>query len=214
MSVDPHDRTLRILREIHTGQALTQRSLAQSLGIALGLTNSLVRRLVRKGYVRVTGVPPTRIRYFLTPRGMAELTRRAADSMDNTLHLYTATRDRIREQLTALQALAVGENGTRVIFYGAGEVAEIAYITLAGSRLKLVGVIDDVKVGERFFDFEIQAPDALVDGTAPEHDVIVVTTFKKRGDISNRLDALRVPPSRVFQLAGTVIECLPDLTPR
>jgi len=214
MGAESRDHTLHILREIHTGQALTQRSLSQSLGIALGLTNSLVRRLVRKGYVRVTGVPPTRIKYFLTPRGMAELTRRAADSMDNTLHLYTATRDRIREQLTVLESLAVGDAPVRVIFYGAGEVAEIAYITLAGSRLKLVGVIDDIKVGGRFFDHTIQSPETLLGGAAPEHEVIVVTTFKKRGDISNRLDALGVPPSRVFQLAGTVIECLPDLTSR
>jgi len=204
------DRTLQILREIHTQKAVSQRTLALTLGIALGLANSLVRRLIRKGYVRVSGVHPNRLRYYLTPRGVAELTKRAADSMENTIHLYTATRDRIGSQLQVLEGRSTDGDGTRIVFYGAGEVAEIAYITLSGSRLRLVGVVDDVKAGGQFFEHRIQPPDALR-SDALQHDVVVVTTFKKTAAILDHLATLGVPASRVFQLAETVVECLPDL---
>jgi len=214
MPVTTEDRTLQVLREIHEGNAVSQRRLADSLGIALGLTNSLVKRLIWKGYVRVTGVPRSRIRYLLTPRGVAEMTRRAADSMENTISLYTDTRDRLRTQLSVLEALAGPDGCTRVIFYGAGEVAEIAYITLPGSRLELVAVIDDRKVGSRFFEHTIAAPESLVDGTAPEHDVIAVMTFKKATQIAHRLTTLGVPAARIFQLSQSVVQCLPNLASR
>lgn len=214
MSLETQDRTLLALREIHRRDAISQRTLAQSLGIAVGLANSLVKRLVQKGYVRVTGTPPTRVRYFLTPRGVAELTARAADSMENTLRLYTTTRDRIRIQLATLEQPASHRTRTRVIFYGAGDVAEIAYITLAGSGLDLVGVVDDYKAGKHFFEHTVRLPDVLLDGSAPEHDVVVVTSFKKSTAIAKRLAELQVPPSRVLQLSASVVECLPDLQPR
>lgn len=213
MPVERPDHTLQILREIHDGRAVSQRTLAETLGIALGLTNSLLKRLVQQGYVRITGVPPVRMRYFLTRRGFAELTRRAADSMENTVRLYTSTRDRIREQLTALEARSPDGSQTRIVFYGAGNVAELAYITLHGSRLRLVGVVDDRKAGGRFFDHPVRSPEMLSDGTAPDHDVIVVTTFKRADDIRARLAQLDVPDSRVFYLAQSVIQCLPDFQP-
>ncbi len=74
--MDAHEQyEHQILNAIDASQSLSQRSLASSLGIALGLTNLLVRRLVRKGWVRVTRIKPNRVGYFLTPAGVAEKTR-------------------------------------------------------------------------------------------------------------------------------------------
>jgi DNA-binding MarR family transcriptional regulator len=75
--VTSHDQfTHRILTEIEADNRLSQRSLSRDLGIALGLTNLIIRRLVRKGWVRIIRIKPNRVRYLLTPAGIAELSSR------------------------------------------------------------------------------------------------------------------------------------------
>ena len=68
-------RELHLLEALHGDQRITQRRLSTKLGIALGLTNLYLKRLVRKGYVKCVTVPHNRMRYLVTPRGIAEKTR-------------------------------------------------------------------------------------------------------------------------------------------
>jgi hypothetical protein len=57
------DYVRRILAEVEAGRGVSQRSLARSAGIALGLTNLVLRNLVRKGWVRITRVKANRVKY-------------------------------------------------------------------------------------------------------------------------------------------------------
>ena len=75
--MDPKDiRTLKILEKVDNGMSPSQRDLAGDLNISLGLVNSFIKRLVKKGFVKITTIPKKRIKYILTPRGAAEKTRR------------------------------------------------------------------------------------------------------------------------------------------
>ena len=51
-------RNLQALEAIAADAQITQRTLAGRLGMALGLTNIYLRRLVRKGYVKCVNVSP------------------------------------------------------------------------------------------------------------------------------------------------------------
>ena len=87
------ERELEILIAIGEGKPLTQRALAQRLGVAVGLTNLYLRRLMRKGYVKVGGFPRKpavrkRLRYLLTGKGIAEKSRLTYEYMTHSLHLY------------------------------------------------------------------------------------------------------------------------------
>jgi DNA-binding MarR family transcriptional regulator len=68
-------RDLLLLTEVERNGAVTQRSLATKLGVALGLTNLYLKRLARKGYIKITTIPSQRVRYLLTPQGFAEKSR-------------------------------------------------------------------------------------------------------------------------------------------
>ena len=72
---DETDRDLTILNAIADDDRLTQRHLAQELGVAVSLANLYLRRLALKGFIRITNVHPNRLRYMLTPKGIAEKTR-------------------------------------------------------------------------------------------------------------------------------------------
>ena len=74
--MDPKDlRTLKILEKVDNDSVPSQRDLARDLNISLGLVNSFIKRLVKKGYFKARHVPRNRIRYFLTPKGAAEKSR-------------------------------------------------------------------------------------------------------------------------------------------
>ncbi|MBI3635154.1 MAG: winged helix-turn-helix transcriptional regulator [Candidatus Rokubacteria bacterium] len=129
-------RDLRILTEIGEQAYVTQRGLSKSLGIALGLTNLYLKRLARKGYIKITTIPSNRVKYLLTPNGIAEKTRLTYEYMSFSLDLYAKTRRVLREAL----ALLVAENHKRFALYGTGEAAELAYLTLREMGLEPVGV--------------------------------------------------------------------------
>ena len=98
--MNAHDQHVhRLLTEIETHAQVSQRSLAQSLGIALGLTNLLLHRIVRKGWVRMVHIKANRVRYLLTPAGLAEKARMSRDSLNYSVRFYAEARDRIRASL-------------------------------------------------------------------------------------------------------------------
>ena len=68
-------RDLLLLSELDRDGGATQRILATKLGVALGLTNLYLKRLARKGYIKITTIPRNRIRYLLTPQGVTEKSR-------------------------------------------------------------------------------------------------------------------------------------------
>src|SRR5712664_4428392 len=98
LDVEGH-RDLRLLEAVEQDSRVTQRSLATKLGIALGLTNIYLKRLVRKGYIKCVNVQSNRITYLITPRGIAEKARLTYEFMDYSLHLYGEVRQHLRHAL-------------------------------------------------------------------------------------------------------------------
>lgn len=192
----------RIFAEIESGQHLSQRSLARQLGIALGLTNFLVRSLVRKGWVKAVKIRPNQVRYLLTPRGMVKKARLSRQHLRNSIKFYAETRDRIRSSFTRLSSEWPQHSETaivkRIMFYGTGDVAEIGYVCLQETDLQLMGAIDDC--GRRkFFGLPLHPQEQCTTPfTAIPFDKIVVLSFGERHVIQRRLDAMGVEPDRIF----------------
>src|ERR1700680_514131 len=86
-------RELTVLDAITQDQHITQRCLAAKLGIALGLTNTYLKRLIRKGYIKCTNLRSNRLLYLITPQGVAEKSRLTYEFMDYSLHLYREVRE-------------------------------------------------------------------------------------------------------------------------
>lgn len=202
MSLSPD---ARLLQALATGNPVTQRSLSRELGVALGLTNLLIRRLVAKGYVRISRLRPKHVQYLLTAEGQRALADMTRMSLQNTVSLYTDTRDQIRRGLNRFVAQRPATASGGVVFYGLGDVAEIAFVSLQSTELTLVGAVDDFKSGT-FFGLEIQRPAVLrAPGTLGEASVIV-TTMRRADEIGARLHRLSVDPGRVFFLDLAISE--------
>lgn len=189
-------RALQILDELSSGDTLTQRDLSSRLGIALGLVNSYLKNLVSKGYITVKSIPPRRYAYFLTPKGFAEKTRLTYD----LLHDYTRIYRQARSGFKRLFGDLVAEGTERVVFAGADEVAEIAYLTLQEIGLQLSGVIDEDMAGKRFFGWEVRP---LREIKLLEYDRIIVASYLKREKIHDELLSHHVGEENIIDVFVT-----------
>jgi len=190
MDVETH-RDLRLLEAVHQDGRVTQRGLANKLGIALGLANVYLKRMVHKGFIKVVNVQPNRITYLVTPRGIAEKARLTYEFMDYSLHLYGEVRQHLR---TALQACA--EAGKRVAISGSGEAAELAYLSLKEAGLEPVAVFD----GEGQREFLGMPVRPIADHSTVEFDLIIVATLDGSGRQLQALLDAGVPRDKLFPL--------------
>jgi DNA-binding MarR family transcriptional regulator len=194
MDVEEH-RDLRMLEAVHQDSRVTQRGLASQLGIALGLANVYLKRMIHKGFIKCVNVRPNRITYLVTPRGIAEKARLTYEFMDYSLHLYGEVRRHLR---TVLRDCAAG--GQRVAICGRGEAAELAYLSLKESGLEPVAIFDTLETdggGAQFLGMPVLAITAHAE---VEYDLVIVATLEPSGRRVADLLGVGVPREKLFPL--------------
>ena len=183
-------RDLQLLEAFEQESTVSQRTLAARMGIALGLTNLYVKRLVRKGYVKCVTVAPNRLVYLVTPKGLAMKARLTYEFMKFSLDYYRDVRRHLR---TTLATRVTAHD--RIALYGTGDVAELVYLLLKEMGLELVTVID-----ERAGAF-LGSPVLPVDGhDHSAYDVLVIAVFERPGAARKRLLAAGVPAGKLLTL--------------
>ncbi|BFU90045.1 MAG: transcriptional regulator [Nitrospira sp.] len=189
-------RDLLLLTEVERDGTVTQRSLASKLGVALGLTNLYLKRLARKGYIKITTIPSHRVRYLLTPQGFAEKSRLTYLYMEYSLSHYRDMRARLRDALSHAT-----KNGTkRVVIYGTGELAEMAYLSLREMHMTLVGFIDDNQQ-EAFLSYPVWPPEALREW---EFDAVLLADMERTVRHREILEQYHVPDMKILALGPSV----------
>ena len=183
-------RSLLLLSEITGEEPLSQRELSRRLGIAVGLVNSYLKNLVAKGYVRVKNFPSNRYAYLLTPHGLAEKSRLAYQHLSYFTSLYTVARQDYLDLFRRLESAGVQE----VAFCGVDEVAEVAYLSLQETGLKLVAVMDDTRSGDEFFSIPVVS---LADGVSLVRAPLVISSLKRRDEILKTLETIGIPSARI-----------------
>lgn len=173
-------RTLKILERVGNENTPSQRDLSGELNISLGLVNSFIKRLVTKGFVKIATIPKNRIKYILTPSGAAEKTRLTYKYIQHSYTFYKDARQKLRQLYADLENQGV----TRIVFYGAGDLAEIAYISLQETLIQFAAIVDDEKKGERFMRYTVRDPDQL-NGIA--FDRILITAIDSRESALQRI---------------------------
>jgi len=152
-------RDLQFLEELEKTPNLSQRELSNKFGIALGVTNACIKRMVRRGWIKLGKVPPRRIGYYLTPKGFAEKAKLTMTFLSYNVHHYARLKAMVEERFLEMASQGV----KRVIFYGVSDEMEVAYATLQGVNLDLIGIVDDdeKKQGMKLFGYRVQKPEAI-----------------------------------------------------
>jgi DNA-binding MarR family transcriptional regulator len=134
----PGNYDLEILNHIDENPDTTQADLATQLGVAVGSVNWYIKRLVNKGYVKVAQMQRRRLRYLLTPKGVAEKARLTKEFMQMSLHWYRVTREASKRFLDEVKQAGYDT----VCIEGGGDLAEIVYLTCLEAQVKVKPEVD------------------------------------------------------------------------
>jgi predicted ArsR family transcriptional regulator len=122
----PSERELKILELLSSGDAATQREVANAVGVSLGLVNAVLRRLAKTGHLKIQNLNAKKVRYILTRKGIAEKSRRSYDYVKRTLHTYNTCLERIRQLIDN----ETRRGRDRFLVVGDGDIAELVVVAL------------------------------------------------------------------------------------
>jgi len=132
LNIDKQDLTfksstadLTILEHIEKEPDTTQATLAEAVGVAVGTINWHLKRLIAKGYIKVKRAERKKLKYIITPEGIALRTRLLMDYIQSSMELYRLVRERSLKAVKMIRKKGVNT----VHLEGEGEVAEILKLT-------------------------------------------------------------------------------------
>ncbi|MBM3531250.1 MAG: hypothetical protein FJX62_24520 [Alphaproteobacteria bacterium] len=161
-------------------------------GGAHGLTNLYLKRLARNGYIKITTIPRHRIKYLLTPSGMAEKSRLTHEYMQYSLSYYRDMRERLKHVLFGLSQAGA----KRIVVYGTGELAELTYLTLCEMDLTIVGFVDGAR-SETFLSYPLRSVEVL---SGWSYDAVLIADLTDVKKNHARLLRVGVPKNKIFTL--------------
>lgn len=194
----PTKKYLDTLLEIKDDPSLSQRSLAHKLNISLGLTNAILQNLIHRGWVKAQKMTGRKILYLITPKGISQATNFIYDRVRETQHYYQYAKDLFTTHFTHLYDKGV----RRAVIYGTGQLAEIAYLSLLDSPLKLHSILTDDSSKNKFLGHEVLTlPDLsqkipeipnpenliILSTVSQEENKILITEIKKYKNLSKKI---------------------------
>ena len=147
-------RDLQFLEELEKNPTISQRELSKKFNIALGVTNACIKKLARKGWVKIRGLNHRKIYYHLTSEGLGIKAKLTLKYLAYNVKLYTDLKNLFTRKLQEMESKGI----KRVVFYGVGDEMEVAYVTLQWVNLDLVGIADDDegKQGMKLFGYRVK----------------------------------------------------------
>ena len=145
-----------ILQSIENGDQISQRQLSSQLGINVASINFALKKLTKRGLVKMLGANPRRMQYILTPKGIAGKTQLAYKFFDRNFHFYKAVRKDVEDKIGSIPF----NDKKRVALYGVTDLMELAYLVIQDKELDLVAIVDD-EMKIRIFGYHVIGIDEL-----------------------------------------------------
>jgi DNA-binding MarR family transcriptional regulator len=158
---------LELLDAVGRRNDVSQRGLAQHMGVALGLANSYLKRCIRKGWIKISEAPANRYLYYLTPKGFSEKSRLTAKYLSTSFAFYRKAGESCVRVLRDCE-----EHGwRRVVLCGTSDLAEICALRALELEVEILGTYDPHTERRRF----VNKPVWRNLDQVPPHDAWVIT---------------------------------------
>ena len=161
--------TLDMLTQIEANPDISQVGLATELGVAVGTINWHLKRMINKGYVKVKRAQRKKLRYIITPEGIALRAALTVDYIKNSFNLYRLVRERT---LSALQELRYQGFEQVRVEGGEDEVAEVVRLTCLEQGVDVCEITDAKKpiIHIQGIKLALKLPGETSSNVAPETD--------------------------------------------
>ncbi|MCG3204435.1 MAG: hypothetical protein KCHDKBKB_01150 [Elusimicrobia bacterium] len=112
------------------GQAGNQRDLSTKTGMSLGMTNLVIKRLVKKGLLKVRQLNRRKVEYLLTSRGFSEKAKKSYRYMLKTINSVSLIKLRIQNVLQE----KLKEGSAQFVLEGEGDFHDIVEMAVRGMK--------------------------------------------------------------------------------
>lgn len=188
VKADDDSVMLRVLDAVERDSALTQRSLAKELDVALGLAHTYIKRCIKKGYIKISQAPAKRYAYYLTPHGFSEKAKLTAEYLNQSFCFFRYA----KEQIQAVYDQCEHRGWRRLALAGASDLAEIAMLAATLRDVTLLGLVD--AHGTEGFALPKLQPEDL---SSMEVEAVVVTSLNQAQATYDGINAY-MPAERIF----------------
>jgi len=186
-------RELSLLQELEKNPIVSQRELSNKFGIALGVTNACLKRMVRRGWIRIKEIDRRKVGYYITQKGLSEKTKLTIRFLSYIFKYYTELKSIFEHKFLEMEKRGI----RRVVFYGVSDEMEIAYITIQGTNIELAGIVEDKENWRptKIFGYELKKLDEIMEMTP---DAVFITSFRET--IEPELEWLKylIGPKKIF----------------
>ena len=124
---------LALLNKIAADPDVTQSDLAQDLKLAIGTVNNRLKRLVAQGSIEVKRTQRRKLRYHLTPEGLALQQSLTTEYVQQSFQLYRVVREEAQRLLSAL--IEAGYHA--VCLVGEGDIADVCRLTCLENHVEM-----------------------------------------------------------------------------
>jgi len=114
------DNEVLILEELEKNSDITQRDLSEKTGLSLGMVNLLLKKFIKKGFVKLERLNGKSFRYILTPEGFKEKSKKTIEY----IKIYYQKTLIIKENIERIIRV-YGRNRTYILFGKDREMKEI-----------------------------------------------------------------------------------------
>lgn len=193
----------KILKTIEQKSDISQRLISKQTGLNVASVNFALKRLVQRGYIKVTNMNKKRIMYHLTPIGISQKATLAYNFFIHNYHLFSDIRGIVSLRFEEHSNL----EGKNIAIFGLNEISEIVYFCMKKKGVHFCGIYENNKnlIGTDWLGETVQSIaglqkdgkiDYLIDVKAASANILdlaIVTPedFIKR---TNQRELKRTPP--------------------
>jgi FlaA1/EpsC-like NDP-sugar epimerase len=186
-----------ILDLIEKDQNITQRQMAEALGVAVSMVNQYIDSYQDKGYLRRNYISTKTVEYFITKKGIERKKLLNIWYLKSTHAVYDSAKDNI---ITFLNHI-MDKGYKKLLLYGAGEVAEIMLQTIQSDTsipIEIIAVVDDDK--NRQSKLIVNLPIISKESIKQfDHDGILISSYKHHEIIRKNLVEINYPLAQILE---------------
>ena len=139
---------LNFLRSLEEGKEVTQKSISNHISVSIGFVNTLIKKFLKKGVIKVQQAPYKRFIYYLTPEGFSEKSKLVLEYVTDSLSLFRL----LRKELNLIFSK---DKFFKYYLYGISEITEIAILSANEVGTKIVGIIEPKSKKKKIFNINI-----------------------------------------------------------
>lgn len=173
---------LKLFSSIEKNDKISQRYISKDLNVALGLANALIKKFVKKGFLKLSEAPVKRYFYYITPKGLVEKTNLTRQYLKNSLDFYKKAKDNYESIFIQIKHLRL----KKVILAGSGELAEIAILASNIQNVRINFIYDNNAKEDMFCGIPVKK--VIPKKLQNKDTIFVLTEAKKINEVYLKID--------------------------